>query len=154
KPCVTLLALSIIIAGAGAAQENGKSDPPKAPGADEKVTTDAFFATEHVPADLKAGLKVDLKYVKSKTSKGAKAFYQFATLLTDLEVASVKRDEKPATPEMAVQVHFRVTKEQAVEIAKIKAKLITVVERVPGGGTATLQKPLPLHLDPSVPNKK
>jgi hypothetical protein len=145
---LAILASLALLTGLPAAQEKGQPDPAKSPAAGETVVVEVSLATEHVPEGLKAGDRVDLKNVLSKTTgpRGL-VYYNARTIAPDVEVVSVTRVEEPKDPEMAVKVELRMPKPQAERVETIKKRLVTVVLRIPGGGTETRQKPLTLLLE-------
>jgi hypothetical protein len=130
--------------------------PASAQRAEEKVKVEVAFAAEHVPADLKAGARVDLQRVDGKTATGKVVLYRTAIVVPDIEVASVTRAaEKPKDPEQAVKVELLATKEQAALIEKAKRALVTVVETRPGAPPETQRRPVTLRLEPAkLPDKK
>jgi hypothetical protein len=141
KPfCSTILAL-VLCCGSSSAQQ-------------EKVKVEVPFAMEHVPDGVKAGAKVNLTYVVSKTTAGRLTNYRTAPVVPDVEVAAIIKVEKPTTPEEAVKVEFLVTKEQADKIKMFKEKLITRVEREPGQPPVTVKKPLTFRIDVPKPKEK
>jgi hypothetical protein len=124
-------------------------------GAEEKTKVEVAFAAEHVPADLKAGARVDLLRVDGKTAAGRMVLYRTAVVVPNVEVASVTRAEKPKEPEQAVKVELLATKEQAALIEKAKRALVTVVENRPGAPPETKRRPVTLRLEPAnQPDKK
>jgi hypothetical protein len=120
----------------------------------EKVKVEVPFATEHVPDGVKAGAKVNLTWVVSKTTAGRLANYRTAPVVPDVEVAAITKVEKPTTPEEAVKVDFLVTKEQADTIKMFKEKLVTRVERQPGQPPVTVKKPLTFRIEVPKPKEK
>lgn len=123
--------------------------------AEEKTTIEVFFATEHVPAILKAGDLVDLRSVKAKNVTGTGRVTYVTSVVTEgIEIASITPVKEPKMPEEAVKVELRVTKSQAMTIEKAKAQLVRTVERTPDGKFETRVKPLPFRLEPSKPDEK
>jgi hypothetical protein len=118
------------------------------------VKVEVPFATEHVPDGVKAGAKVNLTWVVSKTTAGRLANYRTAPVVPDVEVAAITKVEKPTTPEEAVKVDFLVTKEQADTIKMFKEKLVTRVERQPGQPPVTVKKPLTFRIEVPKPKEK
>src|ERR1700752_3984439 len=81
--------------------------------ADDRVKVEVLLATEHVPKDLKAGTRVDLKMVTGKTAApNGLTVYSGSLVAANVEVASVAPVDKPATPEAAVRVKLLVSKDQ------------------------------------------
>jgi hypothetical protein len=141
------LALAALCSAPGAAAGQG---------AEEKTKVEVSLASEHVPADLKAGARVDLLRVDGKTAAGRVVLYRTTTVVPNIEVASVTRAaEKPKEPEQAVKVELLATKEQAALIEKAKRTLVTVVETRPGAPPETKRRPVTLRLEPAQhPDKK
>jgi hypothetical protein len=153
KNLVVVLSLVALCCGTVVTQEK-KADPPKAAPAD-KVKAELSLSAEHVPADLKAGTRVDLKVVTGKTvAPNGRTLYRTFTSVADVEVGSVTKVEKPTNPEEAVKVELLVTKEQAGKIDELKKREATRVEKAPGGGVTTKKAPLTLRLELTVPVKK
>jgi hypothetical protein len=122
--------------------------------ADETTTLDVYFATEHVPAGLKAGNRVDLMKVMGKTvTPAGKVSYTTNPLADNIEVVSVTMVPNPKTPEEAVKVELRVIKGQAAAIQTAMTKLVTVTEATSDGKTKTVSKPIPLRLEPAKAQK-
>jgi hypothetical protein len=144
------------VALALAAACSGPAPASARPADDEKVKVEVAFAAEHVPADLKAGARVDLLRVDGKTAASGKVLYRTAAVVPNVEVASVTRAaEKPKEPEQAVKVELLATKEQAALIEKAKRTLVTVVETRPGAPPQTKRRPVTLRLEPAKqPDKK
>jgi hypothetical protein len=75
--------------------------------ADDKVNVEVWLATEHVPKDLKAGMMVDLSWVRGKTqTSGGVVSYSTSVVTRGCEVVSVTHVEKPKEPEQAVKVEI------------------------------------------------
>ena len=122
--------------------------------ADDTTTLDVYFATEHVPAGLKAGNNVDLFKVLGKTvTPAGKVSYTTGGLAQNLEVLSVTAVPNPKTPEEAVKVELKATKAQAKAIQAVMAKLVSVTEATSDGQSKTVAKPIPLRLELSKPQK-
>jgi hypothetical protein len=122
---------------------------------DERVKVEIHLATEHVPKDLKAGTRVDLKMVKSKTvGPRGRTTYSTSPVAENVEVASVVQVEKPANPEGAVRVQLLVVKDKAEKIKKTRDHMVTVVERQKDGGVVRKKKPITLRLELTKPVKK
>jgi hypothetical protein len=112
------------------------------------VKVELQLPAKAVPAALKAGDRVDLKVVLSRSvTPTGKVSVRTRSLVDNLEVVSVKRQEKPADPATAVAVVLRGTKEQADKINKLKATTVTVVERGKDGKPVTTMRPVPLFLE-------
>lgn len=123
--------------------------------AQDKSTVEVQLASENVPEGLKAGAKVDLKMITGKTvTATGKASIITNTLVADIEVAAVTKVEKPKSPEQAIKVELRVTKEQAAKIENVKKQTVTTMVTKPGGGRETVQMPVPLRIEMSKPEKK
>jgi hypothetical protein len=136
-------------------QDKGDSRPPKSEDANSQVAVDILFATEHVPAGLKPGVKVVLSVVSGKTvtKKGVVA-YNLRTVASDLEVVSVTAVEKPKGPEQAVKVQLRVAKPMAARIERLKAQTVKTATSTPGGPPILEEKPVTLRLELPPPPKK
>jgi len=143
-----LAILMFVTAGSSYAQDKGKSDSDNAPAKDDLVKVEVALATEHAPEGLKANSRVHLNYVVGKAvTRNGTTRYTTNQIVKDVEVISVTQVEKPNESEQAVKVELRVTKDQADKIEKYKTHLVTVVETIPGGGTVTKKKPVPLRLE-------
>lgn len=116
----------------------------------DRVKVEVHLSAEHAPETIKAKTRADLVYVQSSTkiNKGKVVLYNTRPLAMDVEVVSVKREKKPADPARAVLVELRVTNEQATKIEKMKALLVTVVERE-DGKVVTRKRPVTLRLEPA-----
>jgi hypothetical protein len=109
-----------------------------------------YLAAEHAPEGLKAGSKANLVMVTGSAKlKGGKTFYTTKPVADGVEVVSVKREKKPESPEKAVLVELKAMKDQAAKIEKVKAAIVTIVER---GGVAR-KGPVPLRLELVKPKK-
>ncbi len=123
--------------------------------ADDRVKIEVFLATEHVPKELKAGTRVDLKMVMGKTvAPNGLTVYRASLIVADVEVASVASVDKPATPEGAVQVQLLVPKDMAGKVEKTRDHMVSVVERQADGSVERKKKPVTLRLEPAKPDKK
>ena len=122
---------------------------------DDRVKVEILLATEHVPKDLKAGTRVDLKMVTGKTvgPKGL-AVYSTSQVAADLEVASVAPVEKPANPEAAVRVNLLVPKDLAAKVEKVRDTMVMTVERQADGTVVSKKKSVPLRLELPKADKK
>ena len=58
-------------------------------------------------------------------------------VVQEVEVASITKVEKPKSPEEAIKVEVRATKEQAEKIERFKKQMVTTVVRTPGGRPGT-----------------
>jgi hypothetical protein len=144
---LVLLALSI---GTAVALGRGSPDPAPPPGAEDKVTVELPFATEHVPAGLKAGAKVVLHRVDGRsTTPAGEASLTTVVLVPKCEVASVTPVDKPATPEQAVKVGLRVTKAQAAVVERHKARRVSSREMAADGSVKEEQRPVTFRLEPA-----
>jgi hypothetical protein len=113
------------------------------------------LSAEHAPEAVKANTRADLMYVVSSAkSKAGKVAYSTKRLFDDLEVVSVKREEKPANPDKAVLVELQVTKERAAKIEKLKTQEVLIAESVGKGKPTTKRRPVPLRLEPAKPAKE
>jgi hypothetical protein len=122
---------------------------------DDRVKVEVRLATEHVPKDLKAGTRVDLKMVTSKTvGPNGLTAYGTAPVAADIEVASVETVDKPATPEAAVRVQLLVPKDMAGKVEKARDHQVPVVERKGDGSVERKMKPVTLRLELPTPEKK
>jgi hypothetical protein len=123
--------------------------------ADDRVRVEVLLATEHVPKDLKAGTRVDLKMVMGKTvAPNGLTIYNTSLVAAAIEVASVALVEKPAAPEAAVRVHLLVAKDRAEKVEKTREHLVTVRERQADGSVLSQKKPVILRLElPKLDNK-
>ena len=123
--------------------------------ADDRVKVEVLLATEHLPKDLKAGARVDLKMVTGKTT-GPKGLTAYTTSLVaaDVEIASVESVEKPANPEAAVRVQLLVPKDMAEKVEKTRDHKVKVVERKDDGSVESKLKPVTLRLELPKPDKK
>jgi hypothetical protein len=123
--------------------------------ADDKTTVEVFFAAENVPEGLKVGDKVDLKAItgKSVTGTGVTSLTTM-NVVQNIEVASIAKVEKPKSPEEALKVEVRATKEQAEKIERFKKQMVTTVVRNPGGAPEQKRMPIPLRLELSKGEKK
>ena len=135
--------LMLVLAGGGAGR------------ADDTTTVEVYFASEHVPDELKKGSHVDLVRVEGKSvTRTGKVSYTTAGIAQDIEVATVTSVKKPKTPEEAVKVEFRVTKDQAAKITVAKTRLVTVTVMTSDGQTKTERRPATLRLEPTKPEKE
>lgn len=108
-----------------------------------KANVTVYLAAEHAPDGLKAGLRANLVMVTGSARTGKKVIYMTKPVAEGVEVVSVKREKKPASPDKAVLVELKATKDQADKIEKVKAAIVTITE--PGG---TVRKgPVPLRLE-------
>jgi hypothetical protein len=149
KYFILSLVLLVICSGAAVAQDN--STWMFVTAAEDKVNVEVWLATEHVPADEKAGMVVDLSRVQGKTQTGTGLVsYSTAVVTRGCEVVSVLHADKPKEPEQAVKVELSVTKGQAKLIEAVKSRLVTVVESE-GGKSETTRKPATLRLEPAKP---
>ena len=115
---------------------------------DDPVKIEVFFSKEHVPADLKAGEKVDLKRIDTARISGDGTMrYTMTTLAEGIEVLSVTKEEKPRETWLAMSVQFRVTKEQAELITQTKSTLIPFTSKGPDGKRVTKQRPVPMRIE-------
>ncbi|MBU6293285.1 MAG: hypothetical protein KJS91_01265 [Planctomycetes bacterium] len=110
-----------------------------------------FLMPEHIPENLKAGDKIDLKMVTGKAGVGKRTLYMSQTMAADLEVKKVSRMEKPDEHGRSIRVELVAAAMATKTIEKAKAQLVTVVETVPGQGTTTKMRPVPFRLEPSKP---
>jgi hypothetical protein len=118
-------------------------------GAEEQAKVELSFATEHVPAGLKAGAKVDLMMVNGRSvTPAGQVSYTTSTVAGSAEVASVTPVDKPATPEQAVKVELRVTKDQAARIERLKAQKVKTVETT-AQGRVEKTVPVTFRLEPA-----
>jgi len=142
------LALLMVCWGFTDAQASGPSNSIKALIAEEKTTVEVYFASEHVPAALKPGAKVDLMRVNGKTATpNGKVSYATSTVAPEIEAVAFDVVKEPKTPEQAVKVGLKVTKEQAARIEKIKSQLITQRETNADGSITTVKKPVTFRLE-------
>jgi hypothetical protein len=119
-----------------------------------KVKVEIHLSAEHAPEGLKAGARANLRFVTSSTrTKTGRAVHSTRPLVDDVEVAAVKREEKPADPARAVLVELSVTKAQAEKVEKAKEQVVTVVESE-GGKVVTKKRPIPLRLELAKPAKQ
>lgn len=120
----------------------------------ERVKVELFFATEHVPKNLKSGNLVDIKMVLGKTTgpRGI-TLYQTRLVAGNIEVASVTPLEQPQNPDEAVKVKLLVPKELIQKVEKIREQKVTVVETNPEGAPETKTKSVPLRLEMTKPVK-
>lgn len=119
------------------------------------MKVEVLLATEHVPNDLKAGTRVDLNMVTGKTvGPNGLTAYRIQPVAADLEVASVKAVDKPATPEAAVRVQLLVAKDMAAKVEKTRDHMVTVVETQADGTVVRKMKPVTLRLELPKPDKK
>jgi len=122
--------------------------------ADEPITVEIYCATEHVPAGLKAGNRVDLFKVLGKTvTPAGKVSYTTNGMAQNIEVASVTAVENPKTPEEAVKVELKVTKGLAAAIDKVKKQLVSVTVATSDGQSKTQAVPIPFRLEPTKAQK-
>jgi hypothetical protein len=134
KQSCAILILALVLNGAATGQE--------------KATIEVYFATEHVSESLKAGAQVDLKRVSGKTvTPNGKVTYSTDTLASNIEVASITIVEKPKSPEQAVKVELRVTKDQAAKIERAKTQLVTTMETAADGRVESKKKPITFRLE-------
>lgn len=110
-----------------------------------------FLMPEHIPENLKAGDKIDLKMVTGKAGVGKRTLYMSQTMAAGLEVKKVSRMEKPDEHGRSIRVELVAAAMATKTIEKAKAQLVTVVETVPGQGTTTTMRPVPFRLEPSKP---
>jgi hypothetical protein len=75
-------------------------------------------------------------------------------VVQNIEVASIAKVEKPKSPEEALKVEVRATKEQAEKIERFKKQMVTTVVRNPGGAPEQKRMPIPLRLELSKGEKK
>ncbi len=115
---------------------------------EEMTKVSVSFAAENVPAEVKAGSQVQLMRVtgRTMTATGNASETKSPVVSGLCEVLSVEQVEKPADPDQAVKVEFKVTKTMAARIEEAKAQKVTVVERA-GGNVVRKQKTLPMHLE-------
>jgi hypothetical protein len=146
RPPFAALALTVACLAALAAQKK-----PEAVAVQVKLQLPA----KAVPAALKAGDRVDLKVVLSRsTTPTGKVNVRSRSLVDNLEVVSVKREEKPADPARAVAVVLRGTKEQADKVNKLKATTVTVRAKDEHGKAVPTKRPVPLFLELVKPKKE
>jgi hypothetical protein len=144
----------LLLAGIGLVATVGLG-PAQGRKADDRVKVEVLLATEHVPKDLKAGTRVDLKMVTGKTvGPNGLTVYRASLVAADLEVASVTRVEKPATPEVAVRVQLLVAKDTAAKVEKTRDHIVTVVERQGDGSVVRKMIPVTLRLELPKADKK
>jgi hypothetical protein len=123
--------------------------------ADGRVKVEVLLATQHVPKGLKAGTRVDLKMVMGKTvGPRGLTLYRARLVAAGVEVASVARVDKPATPEAAVRVQLLVAKDMAGKVQKTRDHMVTVIERQADGSVERKRKPVTLRLELPKPDKK
>jgi hypothetical protein len=122
---------------------------------DDHVKVEIFLATEHVPKDVKAKTRVDLKMVTGKTvAPNGFTVYRASLVAANVEVASVTAVEKPVTPEGAMRVELLVDKGLASKIEKTRDHMVTVRERLGNGTSVRNTKPVTLRLELSTADKK
>jgi hypothetical protein len=117
--------------------------------AEPKATVKVFLAAEHAPDGLKAGSQANLVMVRAATKRAGKFYYATSSLAPDVEIVSVKREKKPESPDKAVLVELKATKEQAAKIERAKGTLVTIRER----GGVVRKAPVPLRLELIAPKK-
>jgi hypothetical protein len=140
-----------LVAAIGLAAAQDKKDDKK----DDRVKVEILLATEHVPKDLKAGTRVDLKMVTGKTvTATGKTALTLSPVAADVEVASVAPVEKPANPEAAVRVNLLVPKDLAAKVEKTRDTMVMVVERQADGTVVRKTKPVILRLELPKADKK
>lgn len=123
--------------------------------ADDRVKVQVLLATEHVPKDLKAGTRADLKMVTGKiVAPNGPTLYMTKLVAAGVEVASVAPVDKPATPEAAVKVQLLVAKDLAGKVEKIRDHMVTVVERQGDGTVVRKKQPVTLRLELPKAEKK
>jgi hypothetical protein len=141
RHCLAALLAVAVCLSASAAREKP---------AEPKTTVKVYLAAEHAPEGLKAGSRANLMMVTSSArTKGGKVSYSTKPLAPDVEVVSVKREKKPESPDKAVLVELKATKDQAAKIEKVKTTLVTIAE---SGGTVR-KAPIPLRLELLPPAK-
>ncbi|MFT3883013.1 MAG: hypothetical protein QM703_25590 [Gemmatales bacterium] len=120
--------------------------------AEDPVKVEVFFSKEHVPADLKAGEKVDLKQVvSSKITGDGSLRYTTSMLAPNIEVVSVTKEEKPKEPWLAISVILLVSKEQAKEIERAKSTMVPFTGKDANGKRVTKQRPVPMRIERGKP---
>src|SRR5262249_20941019 len=135
RHCLAALLIVAVCLATSTAREK-PAEPP--------ATVKVYLAAEHAPEGLKAGSKANLVMVTGSTKvKGRKPFYKTSPVADGVEVVSVKRDKKPESPDKAVLVELKATKDQAAKIEKVKAAIVTIVE----AGGVTRKAPVPLRLE-------
>lgn len=128
--------------------------PAQDQNADDRVKVEVTLATEHVPKELKAGARVDLKFVTGKNVSATGAtVYTSQLWAANFEVASVTAVDKPASPEEAVRVQLFVAKDKAKGVESFRDTKIEVIERQADGSAVRKKKPLILRLELFNPNK-
>jgi hypothetical protein len=122
---------------------------------DDRVKVEVLLATEHVPEGLKAGTRVNLMMVTGKTvtPKGQVAYTTGAVAL-DIEIASVEKVDKPATPEAAVKVNLLMPKDTSAKVEKARDQMVMTFERQADGTIVRKMKPITLRLELPKADKK
>src|SRR5262249_55167813 len=101
--CLAALLAVALCLSLSAAREKPAEPPP---------TVKVYLAAEHAPEGLKAGSKANLVMVTgSVVLKGRKPFYKTTPVAEGVEVVSVKREKKPESPDKAVLVELKATKD-------------------------------------------
>jgi hypothetical protein len=118
--------------------------------AEPKTNVKVYLSAEHAPEGLKAGSRANLVMVTgSAKTKGGKAIYMTKPVADGVEIVSFKREKKPESPDKAVLVELKATKDQAAKIEKMKTTIVTIAE---SGGTVR-KAPIPLRLEVVKPEK-
>jgi hypothetical protein len=114
----------------------------------EMTKSEVAVAAENVPDGVKAGSKVQLVYVASRTvtGTGRVAEQRSPVVAGSFEVLSVEKVEKPTDADHAVKVALRISKTQAERIETFKTREVTVVERA-GGRAVMKKKTIPMVLE-------
>ena len=143
RPMIKVAAVAMILAALAPFAQAQQESAPK--------VIEIFLAPEHIPENLKAGDKIDLKMVTGKAGVGKRALYMSQTMAGGLEVKKVSRMEKPDEHGRSIRVELAAPATAAKTIEKAKAQLVTVVETVPGQGSTTSLRPVPFRLEPTKP---
>src|SRR5262249_36454656 len=121
----------------------------------DRVKVEVLFKTEHVPKDLKAGKRVDLKLVTGKTvGPNGLTVYRSQMVAADIEVGAIAPVDKAAAPETPVRVQLLVAKDMAGKVQKARDQIVTVVERQGDGTVVRKMIPVTLRLELPKPDKK
>lgn len=146
-----LTPVAVFVALTLAFQVNGKpvpKSPPAKSGSEGLTVVEARFATDHVPIEMKPGSRVDLKQVVAMTlTATGKPKARTSDIVSNIEVVSVKRFDKPVEREQAIAVELRVTKDQAKSIEAVKSLRVKVLENIPGQPPMPAMRPVTLRLE-------
>lgn len=123
--------------------------------ADNRVKVDVFLATEHVPKDLDAGTRVDVKIVTGKTvNPKGQTLYQAVLVAKEVEVFSVLSWEKPLNSKAVAWKKLLMPKDVAEKEAAAWVTLLVpkdVAEKVEKARGAK-EKPVTLRLELAEPD--